>query len=131
MFFSFQFYCLICVFSQTQDFMRGKGTARYYRRRRVCGKMSLRQQNCCIVYKRYLYSWKCSSSWQYIIPNKFHNHTSSNVRHAIYRAVITKHSVPEEGRRWWSKHRSKSKFASCVIMKCVWNLFIYIIYNIY
>ena len=24
-------------------------------------------------------SWKCSSSWQYIIPNKFHNYASSNV----------------------------------------------------
>ena len=33
--------------------------------------------------------------------------------------MTTKHSVPEEGRRWWTKCRSKSNIASCVIMKFV------------
>ena len=32
------------------------------------------------------------------------------------------HSVPEEGRQWWSKCRSKQNIASCVIMKFVWNI---------
>ena len=36
--------------------------------------------------------------------------------------VTTEHSVPEEGRRWWSKRRSKSNIASCVIMKFVSNI---------
>ena len=31
------------------------------------------------------------------------------------------HRRPEEGRRWWSKRRSKLNIASCVIMKFVWN----------
>ena len=44
-----------------------------------------------------------------------------SARHAIWRAVATEHSVPEEGRRWWSKHRSKSNIASCVIMPFIWN----------
>ena len=36
--------------------------------------------------------------------------------------MTTEHSIPEEGRRWWSKPtRSKSNIASCVIMKFVSN----------
>ena len=35
--------------------------------------------------------------------------------------VTTEHSVPEEGRRWWSKRRSKLNIASCVIMNFVSN----------
>ena len=40
----------------------------------------------------------------------FFNYTTNNVR------LTSEHSVPEEGRRWWAKRRSKSNIASCVIM---------------
>ena len=33
----------------------------------------------------------------------------------------TEHSVPEEGRRWWSKRKSKSNIPSCDIMTFISN----------
>ena len=47
--------------------------------------------------------------------------------HLFVSLSTTEHSVPEEGRQWWSKRRSKSNIASCVIMKFVSNIYIYLV----